>query len=331
MCAVGVGSACIGLRVLAAKLLMQLLYHPSRYDEDPEHQPQIDNFQAVAKQRISYRVDRVHYSWPCVERSRGFAAEGHNQQAFLIHPEVPATGGLWVVFGGNAMLATDWFAFCWQLMKQLPDGAARPAFLLVDYPGYGANEGEPSPGAVLGASLAAVRAAHGSLVSPQPTELNLLGHSLGSSAATQLAACFQAEVAKEVSSGGLVLSQLKPGRLVLSAPFTSIAGMAQIMFAPGGRQIPLWMIRPLITHKWDSQAWISKAAASGWVIGIVHGRRDTLVPSAMGQALEKAALSARGRVEYREIREAGHNDVIGHVQEYAVLMGLASNTAVLHS
>lgn len=327
MCAVGVGSACIGLRVLAAKLLMMLLYHPSRYEEDPEHQPQIDNFRAIAKQKISYRVDKVYYSWPGLPGGGGVE---HNQQALLIHPEVPATGGLWVVFGGNAMLATDWIPFCWQILNNMPDGTARPAFLLVDYPGYGANEGAPSPGAVLGASLEAVRAAHGLLVSPQPMELNLLGHSLGSSAATQLAARFQAEAAKEVSSGG-PLSQLKPGRLVLSAPFTSIAGMAQIMFAPGKRKIPLWMLRPLITHRWDSEVWISKAAASGWSIGIVHGRKDTLVPSTMGQALEKAALGARGRVVYREIREAGHNDVIGHVQEFAILMGLASNAAVLRS
>lgn len=292
-----------------------------------DYQPQIEHFQAIAKQRISYRLDKVHYLLQSFWGGSG--KKENNQQALLIHPDGLAAGSLWAVFGGNAMLATDWIPFCWQLLQGLPDDAPRPAFLLVDYPGYGANEGSPSPRTVLVSSLAAVRAACGMLTSPKPTELHLLGHSLGSSAATHLAACMRSEV--QQASSDDPLAQLKPGRLVLSAPFTSMEDMAQRLLAPGTRTMPLWMFRPLVSHKWDSEVWIQQAAASGWTIGIIHGRKDSLVPIAMGKALENAAQRAiqkaspdtRGQVSFKEIKNAGHNDVVGNVKEYAILMGFA--------
>ena len=117
-----------------------------------------------------------------------------------------------------------------------------PSFLLVDYPGYGDNKGTPSPSNVLEASELAVQQALSSL--PQPESLNLLGHSLGAAAAAQLAA------------------KLSPsGRLLLSSPFLSIDAMAAVIF---GRLLPSWLLRSLVTHRWDNAQAAPEAAAAGW-------------------------------------------------------------------
>ena len=48
--------------------------------------------------------------------------------------------------GGNAGLALDWLETAVEFMasRDRPP-ATQAAFLLVDYPGYGTNAGEPSP------------------------------------------------------------------------------------------------------------------------------------------------------------------------------------------
>merc|ERR1719487_2086596 len=92
-------------------------------------------------ERHSYSLETVLYQ-----------CQGSQQhRALLVQPKAGSKGDvavLWVMFGGNAMLAADWFFFIERLV--LLQGTRSPvAFLLVDYPGYGFNPGSPTPSAAV--------------------------------------------------------------------------------------------------------------------------------------------------------------------------------------
>jgi len=62
-------------------------------------------------------------------------------QRAWIHPaKAGGVGTVWLVFGGNGTVALDWPG--WLPLRQ------GRTFVLVDYPGYGASEGRPTPGHV---------------------------------------------------------------------------------------------------------------------------------------------------------------------------------------
>jgi len=313
----------VGTRLLARQLLMAMLYHPFRYAADPAFTQTCRNFSASLA-RISYKLEQVRYAlpsrWP---RSSGKGEA--DQVAFLVHPAAgPPSGGLWVVFGGNAMVGTDWFEFCWMLLSRLPRSGPQPAFLLVDYPGYGANAGEPSPGGALAASIAACHAALPCLPAP-PAELHILGHSLGAAAAAQLAARLPSERG--------AVGALRRGRLVLSAPFLNIEAMAQTIFgkivgaAEGGRTPPAWALWPLLAHHWDNARQVPRAARAGWDVSIVLGARDEIVPPSMGRALRDMVEQSGGQCNFVEVPRVGHNDVVFKaIPQYAALMGFPAHS-----
>ena len=75
------------------------------------------------------------------------------QRAYYVPPRsgaAPRT--LWVLFGGNAFLALDWRF----LVNGFPDADA--AFLLIDYPGYGACEGRAGSKNIMESADAALAA-----------------------------------------------------------------------------------------------------------------------------------------------------------------------------
>jgi len=307
--ALSAGCLVTGARVLAAKLLVLMLYHPSRYLDDPKHSARISAFRE-AFGKVHHVLDEVAY------------AEG-SQKAWLLQADSRTTGTsvLWVVFGGNAMLATDWLDFLWEFLRR---GEVKGAFLLVDYPGYGANTGEPMPDTVLASAQAAIAAAVPKLFTPAGT-LNILGHSLGSSAGSMVAAGWRGLPERSDIPWGdtssCAWSSLTPGRLVLSAPFFNLEAMAQaILF----RSVPRWLLRLFVSHRWDSAAWVARAAQNGWQISIIHGALDQIVPSWMGRALRDVVKRNGFACDYIEVPQADHNDVLGvAIADYAALMGFS--------
>ncbi|MBV9201497.1 MAG: alpha/beta hydrolase [Alphaproteobacteria bacterium] len=148
--------------------------------------------------------------------------------------------------------------------------------LMVEYRGFGGNMGIPTETGLLadGAAaldfLAADGIASGRLV--------IYGESLGSGVAVQLAAN------REV------------GGLILEAPFTSVAEVAQYHYS----FIPASV---LVRDRFDSRAKIGQVKAP---ILVLHGERDRVVPLRFGRALFDAAPEPK---EFWTAREAGHENL----------------------
>mmetsp|Transcript_98392 Transcript_98392/g.219714 ORF Transcript_98392/g.219714 Transcript_98392/m.219714 type:complete len:391 (-) Transcript_98392:173-1345(-) len=323
---------CFGARVLAARLVGLLLYHPFRYEDDRSHTRTLQRF-TQALRRVSYRLEEIEC--PVSEAVMPHPKGALPQRFFLVRPEErqPPLGDstnseqpLWAFFGGNAMVATDWLPFCWDLLTSAQEGSPamqRPAFLLMDYPGYGANPGDPSPRSILAGQLAALRAALGRLPGSSPRELHLLGHSLGAAAAAQLAVHLHGddgEAARGIDCSPLAAAY-RPGRLLLSAPFVSIDGMAQAIF--GKIVFPSWLLWLLLNQHWSNNVWVPQASGAGWRVSIILGSKDEIVPTWMGRFLRDAVTNRGSHCPFVEIGDAGHNDLTLFTARYAELMGLA--------
>lgn len=149
--------------------------------------------------------------------------------------------------------------------------------LMLEYRGYGGNPGAPAETGLYADGAAALDflAAEGT----PPDRLVLYGESLGSGVAVTLAA--QREVAG----------------LVLEAPFTSVAEIAQhhYSFVPASA---------LVRDRFDSLAKIGNVRAP---ILILHGERDRVVPIRFGRALFAAAPQPK---EFWSSEEAGHENLM---------------------
>jgi uncharacterized protein len=149
--------------------------------------------------------------------------------------------------------------------------------LMVEYRGYGGNPGTPSETGFHTDAAAALDflARHGI----GSDRIVLYGESLGSGVAVSLAA--QRDVAG----------------LILEAPFTSVAEVAQYhySFVPASA---------LVRDRFDSLSSIGKVKAP---ILVLHGQRDRVVPLRFGRALFDAAPQPK---EFWLSREAGHEDLV---------------------
>ena len=108
------------LALVAVYVLRQrsFIYYPSKYPP------------AVVQGALSQGITLIE-----------FQTSQAKQTAFLftLSPADRPPRRLWLLFGGNAMLALDWL----DLLRGYPDRSA--GFLLVDYPGYGLCQGSPNP------------------------------------------------------------------------------------------------------------------------------------------------------------------------------------------
>ena len=145
------------------------------------------------------------------------------------------------------------------------------AFL--SYRGYGGSTGTPSEVGL----MTDARAAYDWLIAQAipPTRITLVGESLGTGVAVQLAA--QAQV----------------GAVVLEAPYTAAVDVA-------ARVYPWLPVRLLMKDQFRSSAHIGKVTAP---LLILHGTADTVIPFAFGQNLFAVANEPK---TFIKINGAGH-------------------------
>ncbi|MBF0286285.1 MAG: alpha/beta fold hydrolase [SAR324 cluster bacterium] len=204
------------------------------------------------------------------------------QTSFYLSPDnnsTPVPEPLWILFGGNAALALDWYGFA--------AGYSDPkaGFLLIEYPGYGKCEGKASPDTILVSTEQALAqlALHLQINKEQLTKhLHILGHSLGTGAGLQYAAKHPVE------------------QIVLVSPFTSLLDVA---CRTVGKPICY-----LLQHRFDNQARLEEIASFSPLpqVQIIHGTLDRVIPVQMGRRL---AHQFPQMIVYLEIQHANHNQI----------------------
>ena len=152
--------------------------------------------------------------------------------------------------------------------------------LIVEYRGYGGNPGRPTEAGLYADGRAALDFLEAEGV-PRD-RLVLYGESLGSGVAVRLAA----------DRGG----DQPVGAVVLEAPYTSIAAVAQRHYF----YIPAYW---LVKDRFDAEAWIGRIDAPLYVF---HGERDSIIPVRFGRALFAAAREPK---EAKWLPRAGHNNL----------------------
>ncbi len=255
----------LAILLLAPVLLLlgcqhRLIYHPPRYAEPVQ---------------IPAGVVTLRFQ----------TGEGR-QAAYWMPPQSGAEPQrIWMVCSGNATAALQWPEW----LATVPDASA--GFLLIDYPGYGANEGDPDPARILAVTEAAMRALAAHLrLTPEAVEarLALFGHSLGCATALQHAARHPVQ------------------RIVLVAPFTTMLAMA--------RRVVGWPLCHVLLHRFDNEARLMELATTTKPppIVIFHGDQDQVIPVAMGRSLAQAHP---GFVTFHAVAGADHDGVIDLAKE----------------
>ncbi len=146
---------------------------------------------------------------------------------------------------------------------------------LVDYRGYGKSRGSPSESGLFSDSLAIY-----DQLSTQHESVIAYGRSLGSGVAVYLA------------------TQRPLHKLILLTPYDSVAEVAQKLY-------PMFPIRYLIKDRFDSA---SRAAQIEMPVLIASAEHDREIALSHTLAL-KQSLS-RADVEYVQVTDAAHNDIV---------------------
>ena len=167
--------------------------------------------------------------------------------------------------------------------------------LLPEYRCYGGNPGSPSEAGLYADGRAAMAFAAAQGI--KPDNVVLIGESLGTGVAVQMA------VEQHVAA------------LVLEAPYTSVADVAQTDFPV----FPVWW---LVRDRFDSAG---KIARIGVPLFVVQGERDEVIPVRFGKALFAAAAEPKDALW---LPGAGHGAIGQYAIDAAVLDFLKRNAIV---
>lgn len=274
----------VGLGVLLYTSQEKLMYFPSAYTEW-----ELQNARELGLIQVQYSTDQGR------------------QAAFYLPPAgaPKATGKppekLWLVHCGNGSRVLDLLP----LFTGLPSTGAAYGVLMLDYPGYGLNEGRPNPGAIKESDHAALRKLWedfswaGDPVTGEglssPVAFSYLGHSLGCAGVMQLAA-----------------SLGRAESVILLSPFTSMREMANQRVSP--------LFSWLLTHEYDNRANLAQLMGSVSPqpkVTLVHGTLDVAIPVTMSRRL---AAEHPGAITLVELPQADHNDFV--FGERALIQGL---------
>ena len=250
----------VALFVLVALLSLLVFQKKFIYFPQKSSPEVIASFLNLGGQRLDYETSQGH------------------QTAWL----KPAASGeipehFWIVCAGNASqaLSLQWL--------QKESHLTKDAFLLVDYPGYGVSQGQPTPTTIrenLEKVVPLAAKATGFPLSEIQERGISFGHSLGSAATLLGAEVFGIR------------------RAILLAPFTSTMEMTLVVV-----NLPLgW----LVTHRFDNRARLAELKKRGGHVWIFHGENDLIIPASMGKTLARELGKS---ATYHEIPGGGHNDL----------------------
>ena len=172
-----------------------------------------------------------------------------------------------VMFGGNSM---NIGAFTY-----IAAADTERSYLLMNYRGYGGSEGQPSEQALVADARHCIAHARTQLAG-SATPLYLVGFSLGSGVASQVAAAEQ------------------PDALVLICPFDSITAVACGMVPGLPHLLPI--------DSWDSASYAPRITCP---VTIFRAQHDSIVPPVSTDALIRAFTSPPAVYSY----SAGHNSI----------------------
>lgn len=267
-----------------------LIYHPRRYDKPLD----------TASLSADVELDELRFE----------ASDGQHS-ALMVRRSGSQAKRIYMVFGGNAMMARDWLGIIPGSLGE--QNWSDVAFVLVDYPGFGESAGSASVSSILEtASLALTTATDtidGAFDQEQQTDfvVGAIGHSIGCAAAMHFA------VNQQTAHTPLQ-------HLVLSAPFTTLPAMAHEMLSML-KFVPHQAIELLTTR----QGWNNLVAADQLVAGqgsdalpridIAHGTVDSIVPHKMGVELSQHLRSHGFLVKFVSMEGINHNDIF-HAQDY---------------
>lgn len=303
-------------------LYIPILFEARHYDAEPKHLAILEEARNVSQQ-VSYNLEILNYSAPLSSLTLwGGDTDPKElpQHGFLLRPaNTAAVGTLWIINSGHGAVATDAFWFMFAVLAGLSD-AARPAVLIMDYPGSGANSGTPTQASVLASQVSAICAVvHG--LPAEKLDISIFGHSLGTAAASQLAAWLVGKTASQVSQGAACLRRLRPQRLFLSSPMTSIPeAMSQAQKSLLIRML-WWYLTPPV-QKWPNSEWVPMAARAGWRTAIVAATGDPLIPANMGRSMRDDLQRAGLGCDFVEVPNDDHNYIYQNTTLFAELMGL---------
>jgi fermentation-respiration switch protein FrsA (DUF1100 family) len=162
---------------------------------------------------------------------------------------------------------------------EVPDPyiAAGYGFLIAEYRGYSGLPGKPTEQGLYADGRAYL---YGLMVQGVKSEnIILMGHSLGTGVAVQLA------------------GEFKVGGLILLAPYRSMTKVAQ-------KTYPYLPVRLILLDRYESEKKIGKVHVP---VLIVNGAADEIIPASQGEQLFEMANEPRA---FHSMPGRGHNDIL---------------------